>query len=633
MFDTQLQKFVLVDKYSRFNERLGRRETWEETVNRVTSFLIELSDGKLSQDDYDKIYELIFDGTVSPSMRLMATAGKAARKNHLLIYNCSYTPVTEIAVFGELLWLSMSAVGVGYSVENRYINLLPPVAVVDRDCVPIEHVIEDSAEGWVHAFNLGVLCWWSGGDVVFDYSKIRPSGTPLKTKGGTASGPQVLIDLMNNTKEIIRNNSGEKLSSVDVFDLITTIGYAAVSGGVRRSAQICLFDYDDKNMLNAKTGNFWEHHPNRVNANISAVWNKEMTYQEILSQMETMFDGMSGEPGIVSRRSMNMTRPSWRRELVHGGLNPCAEVNLHGSTADGRFGGQLCNLSSVNMRYDMNIEQLEEAVKYATIIGTIQAMATDFRLLRKEWKEICEEERILGVSLVGFCDIEIARMPENLEHLKQTSIDTNVEYAKKLGINRAASLTCSKPAGSSSSMYGTARGINPRYSDYYERRVRVGAKTPVYRLMKDQGFDMSPENGQENWDEPNVYVATFYEKSPDGAITVDGMDAMKQLDLWLTVKKHWTTHNPSVTIEYTEEDRDKIVKWLFDNQDYVNGIAMLPRSEHVYQQAPYTKISKEQYETGLANEPNLDWSVLYKYESSDTTVKELECAGQTCDLF
>jgi len=632
MLDTPLQQFVFRDKYSRFNNTLKRRETWEETINRVSSFLIELSEGKLSHDDYNTIHRLLLDGTISPSMRLMATAGKVARKNHLLIYNCSYTPVTELLVFPELLWLSMSGVGCGYSLENQYISLLPPVSFRDNSPV-VQHVIDDSAEGWVEAFKQAVFIWWSGGDIVFDYSKIRPAGSPLLTKGGTASGPGVLQELMNETKRLILKNYGKKMPSIDIFDLITTIGYAAVSGGVRRSAQICLFDADDESMLNAKTGNFWETHPNRANANISAVWTNEKTFEEIQNQMQIMFDGMSGEPAIVSRRAMNLTKPSWRRELVHGGLNPCAEVNLQGSTADGRFGGQLCNLSSVNIHPNMSIHDLEEATKWATVVGTIQATATDFRLLRKEWKEICEEERILGVSLVGFCDLELVRQPEVMAHLKDVSIKTNMEYAEKLGINRAASQTCSKPAGNSSALTGTARGINPRYSEFFERRVRVGAKTPVYYVLKESGVNLSPENGQENWEEPTSYVATFYEKSPDGAVTVDDMDAMKQLDLWLNVKKYWTTHNPSVTVEYAEDEQESIVDWLYKNQDYVNGIAFLPRSEHVYQQPPYRKITKEEYEHGVSDFPQINWALLSQYENHDMTVKEIECSGTVCDLF
>ena len=318
-----------------------------------------------------------------------------------------------------------------------------------------------------------------------------------------------------------------------------------------------------------------------------------------------------------------------------GGLkvSNCAEVNLQGSTADGRFGGQLCNLSSVNIHPNMSIHDLEEATKWATVVGTIQATATDFRLLRKEWKEICEEERILGVSLVGFCDLELVRQPEVMAHLKDVSIKTNMEYAEKLGINRAASQTCSKPAGNSSALTGTARGINPRYSEFFERRVRVGAKTPVYYVLKESGVNLSPENGQENWEEPTSYVATFYEKSPDGAVTVDDMDAMKQLDLWLNVKKYWTTHNPSVTVEYAEDEQESIVDWLYKNQDYVNGIAFLPRSEHVYQQPPYRKITKEEYEHGVSDFPQINWALLSQYENHDMTVKEIECSGTVCDLF
>jgi ribonucleoside-triphosphate reductase len=632
MFDTDIQEFVFYDKYSRFNRELGRRETWGETVTRVVDFLRELSGDKLGADVYQAIYDAIFDGHVSPSMRLMATAGKAARRNHLLLYNCAYTPIADIRAFSEILWLSMSGIGVGYSVERQYVGQLPVITPQIEE-FHINHTIDDSAEGWVVAYNLGIWTWWNGGDVTFDYSEIRPEGTPLKTKGGTASGPGVLIDLMQRTRQAILARQGERLTPIEVFDIVTTIGNCAVSGGVRRSAQLTMFDFDDEEMLGAKEGEFWKTHPYRSNANISAVWPGGLTRQQIEKHMNVMFDNMTGEPGIVSRAAMNHTRPNRRRELVHGGLNPCAEINLHGATVDGRFGGQLCNLSSVNLRSDMDVDDIVRYAQIASVIGTIQASATDFRLLRDEWKEICEEERLVGVSLVGFSDSAVVRDKFVLDLVKTYVIMANEDVARVLGINPSPATTCVKPAGNSSVLYGVSRGVNPRFSDYYIRRVRVGTHTPVYRVLEASGVPMTPENGQEGWVQPSTHVVSFYEKSPDGAITIDDVTALGQLNNWLFVKQNWTEHNPSVTIEYDEDEREAIIEWVYENQRWLNGISLLPRSDAVYKQPPYEKITEEEYYAAIAAQGyTIDWSLLSEFETEDQTQFELECAGGVCDL-
>ena len=231
---TAIQQFVFYDKYSRYNYDLGRRERWEETIQRVTDHLRWMSDNKLTDEEYQEIYDLMYKGVVSPSMRLMATAGEAARKNVLLGYNCAFLPIVSLPCFGEVLWLSMSGVGVGYSVERKYVGLLPVVKEADPVAETVKFIIEDSAEGWVAAFNLAIHLFWSGNDVEFDYSHIRPAGAPLRTKGGQASGPEPLEDLMESARKIIRGAVGRKLRPIEVFDLLTVVGACAVSGGVRR---------------------------------------------------------------------------------------------------------------------------------------------------------------------------------------------------------------------------------------------------------------------------------------------------------------------------------------------------------------------------------------------------------------
>lgn len=631
-FPTAIQEFVYYDKYSKFNKDKNRREVWPETVQRTTDYLIELSKNKLDHSDYEAIYNTILHLDVAPSMRLVATAGDAARRAPESIYNCCYMPMVSTEAITELLWMSMCGVGAGYSVEQQYIDLFPVVTPMpqnsshDNDML---FVIPDTTEGWVTALRLALDRSMQGKETTFDYTNIRPAGSILIMKGGTASGPQVLIDLLNFVRKIIFSRQGKKLRPIDVFDICTKIGDAAVSGGSRRSAQLCMFDIDDTQMLQAKTGRFWERHPHRANANVSVTINNKLSKIEIAHIMTNMFNSGTGEPGIVSKFAMENTKPVWRREMTYGGVNACSEINLQGTTLDGKFGGQVCNLSTVNVYPKDTLMTLKEKVKIATIIGTIQSMATDFVGLRSTWKEICEEERLLGVSMIGIMDNSLVQSAEVQRGLRNYAIKINRKYAQKLNINPAAAVTTIKPAGNSSVMYGTARGINARYSPQYTRRVRVNQYTPIFKVLRDSGVPLEKDLLSNN----GTWVAKFFEKSPDQAITVDDLSAIDQLKNWKQAKLSWAQHNVSVTIEYQEHERDNIIDWMYANQDIVNGLAFLPRTDHIYEQAPYEAISLEQYNTEINQYPKIDFSLLPTYEKTDTTSRITECGLDSCDLF
>lgn len=629
-FPTAIQEFVYYDKYARFNTELGRREEWPETIQRVTDFLRELSEDKLSDDDYNDIHNYMLNMQVSPSMRLFATAGDAVRRSNIALFNCAYLPIESMVAVSELLWLSMNGVGVGFSVEEQYVQLLPRIGYQRKE-IPRMLLIEDSAEGWVKAFKFGLSQWFAGFDVSFDYSQIRPAGTPLITKGGTASGFQPLHDLFEFARTIILSRQGKRLRPIDVFDICTKVGDCAVSGGSRRVAYLVMFDFDDLDMRHAKAGAYWIKHPHRSNANISAVWTEQFAYGDIKNMLTDMFNGHTGEPGIVSRYAMNKTKPSHRRYLEHGGVNGCSEINLHGKSASGKFGGQTCNLSTVQVYPDDGMDSLRRKVRIATIIGTIQSMATDFKLLRPAWKEICEEERLLGVSLIGHMDNHIVRNADNQRKLRDYVSEVNIEYAKLLGINRAAATTCVKPSGNSSVLYNVARGINARYAPYYIRRVRVNAYTPIYEVLRYLDVPMLPENDQH---EPNVntYVATFYEKSPTGAITTSRMSALEQMEYWKQVKLNWTDHNPSVTIEYSNDEQEVIIDWVYQNQGILNGMAFLPRSNHIYRQAPYEEITEAEYYEAIKTYPEIDFGLLDMFEHTDMTEVNIDCSAGVCDL-
>lgn len=631
-FATPIQEFVFYDKYSRFRQDLGRRETWPEAVKRTTDFLRELSGDELDDSVYQEIHDGILKMEIAPSMRLMATAGPAARRAPESTYNCAFIPMVSVDAVTELLWVSMCGVGAGYSVEKRYTDLLPVIANPDQSLNhdhDILFTIPDTTEGWVEALKLGLEQWFNGHDVTYDYSLIRPAGSVLETKGGTASGPECLQDLLDFARELIQSRAGQKLRSIDVYDLCTKVGDAAVSGGSRRSAQLTMFDLNDEAMLRAKSGEFWKTHSHRANANVSAVFEQEMTHEFISEFMQIMFDNGTGESGIVSRAAMNSTKPLHRRAMPHGGVNGCSEVSLQGATSDGRFGGQFCNLSTVIVRPGDTASSLRKKTRLATIVGTIQAMATNFKMLRPTWQEICEEERLLGVSLIGVTDSRAAQNPETQRMLRDCAIEVNGRYARRLGINQAAAITTIKPAGNSSVMYGTARGINARYAQHYTRRVRVNKHTPLFSVLSDAGIPLEPDIVSQN----GTWVAEFYEKSPDGATTINELSAIDQLENWKSAKVNWAQHNVSVTIEYGSEEQEAIIDWVYENQDIMNGIAFLPRTDHVYQQAPYSELSAEDYEELSADYPAIDFSLLEQYETVDTTTRTVECGPDSCDLI
>ncbi|MCG8474219.1 MAG: ATP cone domain-containing protein [Cytophagales bacterium] len=623
-FPTQLQKFQFYDKYARFDYGSGRRETWVETVERSVDYLKELSKNQLSEQEYEELRQGILDMHVMPSMRLLAMAGDPARRNNIAIYNCSYMPVDSVDSFVEALLISMNGCGVGYSVEREYVEQFPRIRRQTGQKAGL-HVVEDSTQGWCDALRLGLQAWFDGHDILFDYSLVRPAGAVLKVKGGRASGPEPLRQLMEFAKNRILSRQGSFLSTLDAHDIMCMVGTAAVSGGVRRTAMIALFDYDDDKMRHCKDGDFWRTNSQRWNANNSAVWpNRELSQSEIARFLLAMVDSERGEPGIFNRRSALQTRPE-RREAARFGTNPCGEIILRPF--------QFCNLSVAVARPEDQLEDLRRKVRLATILGTIQAMATDFKGLRKEWRENCESERLLGVDINGQLDCPAVQNTEVMRVLRELAVAVNKEYAARLGINQAASVTCVKPSGNSSQLLDCSPGIHARWSPYYIRNVRVGSSTPVYKVLKNSGVPMDPENGQ-TLENANTFVVHFPVKSPEGALIRNSRSALEQCEYWLMNKENWTEHNPSVTITFHPHEVMDIMYWVWKNQDKIGGMTFLPAFDAQFDQLPYMEISKEEYEKKAGEFPNIDFSKIYRYEEEDytTAAQELACMAGHCDI-
>lgn len=623
-FGNQIQKFQFFDKYSRFNYDYGRRETWKETVNRAVDYLKEISANALEAGDYERVQRSMLEMKAAPSMRLLAMAGPAARRSNIGIYNCSYQPVDSIDSFVEALLISMNGCGVGFSVESKYVENLPRIKR-QIGAEALSHFVEDTTEGWAEALKIGMEVWFEGGDIRFDYSGLRPAGAILKVKGGRSSGPEPFRRMMEFVRERLLARQGSFLRPIDAHDIMCEVGNAAVSGGMRRTAMISLFDFDDTEMRLSKSGDFERDNSQRWNANNSAVWPASgLTQMEVVKQMMEMVETGRGEPGIFNRQGAINMRPA-RRMDAEFGTNPCGEIILRPF--------QFCNLSIAIARKEDTYESLKDKVEVAAIIGTIQSMATNFPGLRPIWKQNCEEERLLGVDINGQLDSPVAQDASVQSRLRQVAIETNRVYSQKLGINQAAAVTCVKPSGNSSQLFNCSSGIHARWAAFYVRNIRVSAHSPIYKVLKDEGVPMDPENGQLA-DSATTWVVHFPVKSPDGAKLRKNMTAIDQCNYWLQNKINWTEHNPSVTITYHPDEVIDLIKWVWSNKDLIGGMAFLPAFDAAYAQMPYQEISQTEYEQLAENFPAIDFSKLYRYEEEDYTkaAQELACVAGACDV-
>jgi len=623
-FPTPLQQFQFFDKYARFNHALGRRETWIETVDRAVAFLHELAGDRLPVATYARIRQAILELRVMPSRRRLAMAGPAARRSHVAIYNCAYLPVDSLDSFVEALIILMSGCGVGFSVERQYVARLPQITH-QTGAAPVRYIIEDSADGWAAALRCGLEEWFAGGDVQFDLSLLRPEGAPLLTKGGCASGPEPLRAMLALLRAHVLARQGDVLRPLDAHDMMCALGSAVGSGGVRRAAMLSLFDHDDEAMRRCKCGDFERAHPQRANANNSAVWPKGgPTQAAFMRQFLELVESRRGEPGIFNRDAALSMRPARRHASVFG-INPCGEAVLRPM--------QFCNLSSVVVRSDDTVETLSEKVELATIIGTIQSLATHFPGLRPTWQQNCTEERLLGVDITGQLDSPIAQDAQVQVRLRHLAIETNRQVAQVLGINPSAAITCVKPSGNGSLLLDCAPGLHARWAPYYIRNVRIAASSPLLQVLRDAGAPMDPETGQTP-EHAATWVVHFPVQAPEGAITRRERTAVQQCDYWLQNKLHWTEHNPSVTITYQPEEVPALMEWVWAHRHQIGGMTFLPASEARYAQMPYVEITRAEYERRAAAFPTIDFAALYRYEAGDQTTAAWAqaCSGGVCEL-
>lgn len=622
---TQYQQFIALSRYARWLPNEGRRETWSETVDRYIDNVVRRA---IPGEDtvVNNIRDAILSLSVMPSMRMLMTAGPALDRDNTAGYNCSYIAVDDPKAFDEAMMILLCGTGVGFSVERQHIAHLPevPEKLFDAEDVIVVH---DSKEGWAKAYRKLVAMLYAGEIPRWDVSGVRPAGAKLKTFGGRASGPEPLVDLFRFTIDIFRKAAGRRLNSIECHDIMCKIGDIVVVGGVRRSAMISLSNLSDDRMRHAKSGQWWEGNAQRALANNSAVYTEKPDVESFLREWTALVESKSGERGIFARYAAEAHVASrGRRETGHEwGTNPCSEIILRSN--------QFCNLTEVVVRAGDTRKTLEDKVRLATILGTIQSTFTKFPYLRRIWTKNTEEERLLGVSLTGIMDnpITSAPDPELLRQLRDVTVHTNKAWASMLGIPASAAITCVKPSGTVSQLVDAGSGIHARHSPYYIRTVRGDVKDPLTTLMKDEGVPWEPEVFHPD----STVVFSFPQKAPGGAVTRNDMTAIQQLELWKMYALNWCEHKPSVTISVRDEEWVDVGAWVYRNFDICSGISFLPHSDHTYQQAPYQDFDKAAYDELLGRMPvTINWGRLGEYESDDNTsgMQTLACTGGVCEI-
>ena len=641
---TEYQSFIHLSRYARWDYTKTRRETWEETVDRYFNFfkehLKEYCDYEVKDKEIKEIREAVVNLDIMPSMRCLMTAGEALKRENVAGYNCSYVKVDSPRSFDEILYILMNGTGVGFSVEEEYVNKLPAVAEEFYE-TETTIVVRDSKLGWAKALKELYGMLWMGQVPSWDTSKVRPAGSPLKTFGGRASGPEPLEDLFKFSVNIFKNAAGRKLKSVEAHDLVCKIAEIVVVGGVRRSALISLSNLGDREMRYAKSGNWWETNVQRALANNSVNYKEKPDVGTFMREWLSLYDSKSGERGIYNSMSAkrtterlnqkkdkdgnNIIRRDAREDF---GTNPCSEIILRSR--------EFCNLTECVIRGWDDSKSLKKKVRLATILGTWQSTLTNFKYLTGEWKRNCSDERLLGVSLTGIMDNPDTNggnrgLDERLRELRDECIKTNKEWSDKLEIPQSAAITCVKPSGTVSQLVDSASGIHARHNPYYIRTVRGDNKDPITKFMKDAGFPNEPDVTKPN----HTTVFSFPMKSPSGAVCRTDMTALEQLELWKVYAQNWCEHKPSVTISVKEDEWVSTASWVYENFDEISGISFLPFSDHTYKQAPYQDCTEKEYEEILNQMPkNVDWSKLSEYEQKDFTVasQELACSAGQCEV-
>ena len=610
-----LSDIVVYNKYAKYNSNKQRRETWKELVTRNKK--MHQSKFPNLKEEIEEVYKMVYDKKILPSMRSLQFAGKPIEINNSRIFNCSFLPIDDFRSFSEIMFLLLSGCGVGFSVQQHHIEKLPEIHKATKEK---RFLIGDSIEGWADAVRAIMKAYLGGSKTmpIFDYRDIRQKGAELVTVGGKAPGPEPLKECLFQIQKVLdRKTDGETLSSLESHDIICHIADAVLSGGIRRAALISLFDLDDEDMLTCKFGAWWEKNPQRGRSNNSAVViRSKVKKKDFFNLWDKIVASNSGEPGVYFSDDKD-----W-------GTNPCCEIALRPY--------QFCNLCEVNASNIESQEDLNERVKAASFIGTLQASYTDFHYLRSIWRKNTDKDALVGVGMTGIGSGVI--LGYNLEEAAKVAMDSNKETAKAIGINKAARVTTVKPSGTSSLVLGTSSGIHAWHNDFYIRRMRIGKNEALYTYL----LENHPELVEDDFFKPDIQaIISVPQKSPEGAIlrtesAIDLLERTKKFNMeWVKAghRKGSNTNNVSATISVKEEEWEGVGKWMWANKYTFNGLAVLPYSGGSYKQAPFEDINEEQYNEMVSHLHAIN--LRYVHEDTDNTSQKesLACSGGSCEVL
>lgn len=643
----EIANFTFTSKYARYSEKHKRRESWTEAITRVEQMHVDKYDF-LSDEDKQEItwaFDLVRDKRAVPSMRSMQFAGTAVTAHNARMFNCSCRHIDSIRSFAECFYLLLCGCGVDFGLTKKYLSRLPDLVDADsKTGIVLTYAVEDSIEGWADSLEAQLNSYfkntaYSGRKIVFDYSKIRRKGAKLKTGGGKAPGYSGLKNAHIKIKKlfdtIVEKNKQTRVKPIDAYDILMHCSDAVLSGGIRRAATSVVFDADDEEMMNSKTGNWFEENPQRARSNNSVLFLrkkiKEEDFKKVLQSAREF-----GEPGFIFADHEDMLS------------NPCREIGFVPVTKDGRCGVQFCNLTSINGAKIHSIKEFRDAAKAASIIGTLQAGYTNFHYLRNTSRELTEEEALLGVSITGIMDNpKVLLNAKNQKECAEIAVETNQIWAKKLGINPAARVTCIKPEGTSSLVLGSASGIHPHHSRKYLRRIQCNKIDNVYqyfRLFNDKHCEESVWSANKTDD-----VVTFPIEITNGALTKKDLDAFKHLEYIKSTQENWvspgttkhnkkkTTHSVSCTVLVKEGEWDKVATYLYENRDYFAAVSLLAATgDKDFKQAPMEDVVTEKDEK-LFNRLSkslspVDYTVLEETTDETSLQQVLACAGGNCEI-
>lgn len=610
-----LSEITVFMKYAKYLPEMQRRETWHELVTRNMDMHIK----KYPQLETEirETYKFVYDKKVLPSMRSMQFAGKSIEVSPNRIYNCAYLPIDDVRAFGEVMFLLLGGTGVGYSVQKHHVEELPEIRKPNAKRHK-RFLVADSIEGWADAVKMLVRSYFEGTSTIqFDFSDIRPKGARLVTSGGKAPGPQPLIECLVKLQGVLdKKEDGDKLSPIEVHDMVCHIADAVLAGGIRRAALISLFSADDDEMIACKSGNWWELNPQRGRANNSATLMRHKVTKEFFMDLWKRIElSGAGEPGIYLTNDKD-----W-------GTNPCCEIALRPF--------QFCNLCEVNVSDIVSQEDLNARVKAAAFIGTLQAGYTDFHYLRDIWKRTTEKDALIGVSMTGIGSGVVLNY--NMTEAAKVVKVENERVANIIGINKSARTTTVKPAGTTSLTLGTSSGIHAWHNDYYIRRIRVGKNEAIYTYL----MINHPELIEDEYFRPHdTAVISVPQKAPQGSIlrtesALDLLERVKRVHLDWVKPGHRSgnnTHNVSATVSIKENEWDIVGEWMWNNKEHYNGLSVLPYSDHTYIQAPFEDCTQEKYEEMVKHLTSIDLSGVVEMDDATDLKGEAACAGGACEV-